>query len=80
MNVDHLFFTGINVLLAWSVYVVLMTGSLSFAQGTFMAIGCYTAGVLTVMVSGGALASGTPDQIRASSEVQRAYLGSGHHG
>jgi len=45
---DHLFFTGINVLLAWSVYVVLMTGSLSFAQGMFMAIGCYTAGVLTV--------------------------------
>ena len=48
MNVDHIFFTGINVLLAWSVYVVLMTGSLSFAQGTFMAVGCYTAGVLTV--------------------------------
>ena len=37
---DQLFFTGINVLLAWSVYLVLMTGSLSFAQGTFMAIGC----------------------------------------
>jgi branched-chain amino acid transport system permease protein len=45
---DHLFFTGVNVLLAWSVYIVMMTGSLSFAQGTFMAIGCYTAGVLTV--------------------------------
>ena len=45
---DQLFFTGINVLLAWSVYLVLMTGSLSFAQGTFMAIGCYAAGVLTV--------------------------------
>jgi branched-chain amino acid transport system permease protein len=45
---DHIFFTGINVLLAWSVYVALMTGSLSFAQGTFMAIGCYAAGVLTV--------------------------------
>lgn len=45
---DHLFFAGINVLLAWSVYTVLLTGSLSFAQGAFMAIGCYVAGVLTV--------------------------------
>lgn len=48
MIADHLFFAGINVLLAWSVYVVLMTGSLSFAQGMFMAVGCYAAGVLTV--------------------------------
>lgn len=48
MIADQLFFAGINVLLAWSVYVVLMTGSLSFAQGMFMAVGCYTAGVLTV--------------------------------
>ena len=47
MIVDHLFFAGINVLLAWSVYTVLLTGSLSFAQGAFMAIGCYGAGVLT---------------------------------
>jgi branched-chain amino acid transport system permease protein len=45
---DHLFFAGINVLLAWSVYTVLLTGSLSFAQSAFMAIGCYGAGVLTV--------------------------------
>mgnify|MGYP000066467337 CR=1 FL=1 len=45
---DHLFFAGINVLLAWSVYTVLLTGSLSFAQGAFMAIGCYGAGILTV--------------------------------
>lgn len=45
---DQLFFTGINVLLAWSVYVGLVTGSLSFAQGAFMAVGCYGAGVLTV--------------------------------
>lgn len=44
---DHLFFTGINILLAWSVYVVLLTGSLSFAQGAFMAIGCYAAGYMT---------------------------------
>ncbi len=48
MIADHLFFAGINVLLAWSVYVVLMTGSLSFAQGMFMAVGCYCASVLTV--------------------------------
>ena len=48
MIADHLFFAGINVLLAWSVYIVLMTGSLSFAQGTFMAVGCYAAGALTV--------------------------------
>ncbi|WP_076858357.1 branched-chain amino acid ABC transporter permease [Bradyrhizobium mercantei] len=45
---DQLFFTGINVLLAWSVYIGLVTGSLSFAQGAFMAFGCYGAGVLTV--------------------------------
>lgn len=48
MTLDHLFFTGVNVLLAWSVYIVLLTGSLSFAQGAFMALGCYGAGVLTV--------------------------------
>ena len=47
MIADHLFFAGINVLLAWSVYTVLLTGSLSFAQGAFMAVGCYGAGVLT---------------------------------
>jgi len=38
------------------------------------------AGVLTVMVNGCTLATGTPDQIRASPEVQRAYLGGGQHG
>lgn len=48
MIADHLFFAGVNVLLAWSVYVVLLTGSLSFAQGAFMALGCYASGVLTV--------------------------------
>lgn len=45
---DQLFFTCVNILLAWSVYVVLLTGNLSFAQGAFMAIGCYGAGLLTV--------------------------------
>ena len=48
MIADHLFFAGINTLLAWSVYVVLLSGSLSFAQGAFMDLGCYCAGVLTV--------------------------------
>ncbi|MGE4124935.1 MAG: branched-chain amino acid ABC transporter permease [Pusillimonas sp.] len=47
MITDHLIITGINILLAWSVYIVLLTGSLSFAQGAFMAIGCYAAGYLT---------------------------------
>ncbi len=35
------------------------------------------ADVLTVMVNGTVLASGTPEQIRASQDVQDAYLGSG---
>lgn len=48
MIADQLFFTGINLILAWSVYVVLLAGNLSFAQGAFMAIGCYASGVLTV--------------------------------
>ena len=48
MIADYLFFAGINVLLAWSVYVGLLAGSLSFAQGAFMAVGCYCSGILTV--------------------------------
>lgn len=47
MTGDYLIFTGINVLLAWSVYVTLLSGSLSFANGGFMALGAYGAGVLT---------------------------------
>lgn len=47
MTGDLVFFTCINILLAWSVYIVLMTGNLSFAQAAFMAIGCYCAGILT---------------------------------
>jgi len=47
---DHLIITGINVLLAWSVYIVLLTGSLSFAQGAFMAVGCYAAGYMTTVM------------------------------
>jgi len=30
---------------------------------------------ITVMVNGSVLASGTPDEIRANQDVQRAYLG-----
>src|SRR5439155_26125117 len=39
---------GINVLLGWGVYLVFMAGQLSLGQGAFMAIGAYTASVLTV--------------------------------
>ncbi len=65
---DYLFFTGINVLLAWSVYVVLLTGNLSFAQGAFMAIGCYTAGILTTRY-GVPLAAAIPIAMALSAAV-----------
>ncbi|MDT3683712.1 MAG: branched-chain amino acid ABC transporter permease [Pseudorhodoplanes sp.] len=45
---DYIIFTGVNIVLAWSVYVILLAGSLSFANGGFMAIGAYVSGVLTV--------------------------------
>lgn len=45
---DHLLFVGFNVLLAWSVYVILLSGVMSFGNGAFMAIGAYVAGILTV--------------------------------
>ncbi len=45
---DYVVFTGVNILLAWSVYIILLSGSLSFANGGFMAIGAYISGVLTV--------------------------------
>ena len=38
---------AVNVLLAWSVYVVAMSGGLSFASGAFMAVGCYASAILT---------------------------------
>jgi branched-chain amino acid transport system permease protein len=47
MTSDYLIFTGLNVLLAWSAYVILMSGSLSFANGAFMALGAYGSGILT---------------------------------
>ena len=48
MSQDLLFLTGVNILMAWSVYIILLSGSLSFANGGFMALGAYAAGVLTV--------------------------------
>lgn len=48
MMQDYVVFVGINMLLAWSVYIILLAGSLSFANGGFMAIGAYVSGVLTV--------------------------------
>ena len=45
---DHLLLTGLNILLAWSVYIILMTGTMSFGNGAFMAIGAYVAGICTV--------------------------------
>lgn len=47
MSIDLALFTGINILLAWSVYLILLTGTLSFANGAFMALGAYVSGVLT---------------------------------
>ena len=40
------------------------------------------ANMVTVMVNGRVLMTGTPEQVRASQEVQEAYLGSEetHHG
>ena len=45
---DYFMLTGVNILLAWSVYIILLCGSLSFANGGFMAIGAYVSAVLTV--------------------------------
>ena len=45
---ENIVFTGVNILLAWSVYLALMTGTLSFAMAAFMGIGAYVSGVLTV--------------------------------
>jgi branched-chain amino acid transport system permease protein len=48
MMQDYVVFVGVNIVLAWSVYVILLAGSLSFANGGFMAIGAYVSGVLSV--------------------------------
>jgi branched-chain amino acid transport system permease protein len=51
VTADYIFFTCDNILLAWSVYAVLLSGNLSFAQAAFMSIGCYAAGILTTHYS-----------------------------
>ncbi len=48
LNADNVVFTGVNIILAWGVYLSLMTGTLSFAMAAFWAIGAYVSGVLTV--------------------------------
>ena len=48
MSADLLFFTSINILMAWSVYIALSAGALTFGASAFMAVGCYAAGLLTV--------------------------------
>jgi len=48
VTAEYAFLTGINILLAWSVYIILLSGTLSFANGAFMAIGGYVAGIVTV--------------------------------
>lgn len=48
MTSDLLFFTAINILMAWGVYIALSAGALTFGASAFMAIGCYSAGLLTV--------------------------------
>lgn len=48
MILDHLLFAGINILLAWSCYIILLSGQISIGNSAFMAIGAYVSGVLTV--------------------------------
>lgn len=48
MIADYAFFAGLNVLLAWSVYIILLAGVMSFGNGAFMAVGAYVAGICTV--------------------------------
>jgi branched-chain amino acid transport system permease protein len=39
---------GINILMGWSFYVILLSGQFSFGNAGFMALGAYSAGVATV--------------------------------
>src|SRR5690242_14890655 len=50
MMVDQSIFVlmGINVLMGWSFYVILLSGQFSFGNAGFMALGAYSAGVATV--------------------------------
>jgi len=48
MSSDLVLFTTINILMAWSVYIALSAGALTFGASAFMAVGCYVAGLLSV--------------------------------
>jgi branched-chain amino acid transport system permease protein len=50
MMIDQSVFvlTGINILMGWSFYVILLSGQFSFGNAGFMALGAYAAGVATV--------------------------------
>src|ERR687885_2911211 len=39
---------GINILMGWSFYVILLSGQFSFGNAGFMALGAYAAGIATV--------------------------------
>ena len=39
---------GINILMGWSFYVMLMSGQFSFGNAGFMALGAYSSGIATV--------------------------------
>src|SRR4051812_35990978 len=39
---------GINILMGWSFYVILLSGQFSFGNAGFMALGAYSAGIATV--------------------------------
>ena len=48
LSEDFLIRTELNIVLAWSVFITLSSGQLSLGHAAFMAIGAYTASVLTV--------------------------------
>ena len=48
MTSAYIVLTCINILLAWSVYIIMLTGQVSIGNSAFMAIGAYVSGVLTV--------------------------------
>ncbi|MDP2727328.1 MAG: branched-chain amino acid ABC transporter permease [Dehalococcoidia bacterium] len=45
---DILVFMGVNILLAWGVYLAFATGQISLGHGAFMAVGAYASGIFTV--------------------------------
>jgi branched-chain amino acid transport system permease protein len=48
MTSAYIVLTGINILLAWSVYVIMLSGQVSIGNSAFMAIGAYVSGIMTV--------------------------------